>query len=81
LTETTERVGPGPTGVLREGGDLQPPDTFAGGETKEKTVEKEKEKRDNLPRSGPHERQTSVVLGAVGSGLKQRLQAAVSGAH
>jgi hypothetical protein len=66
---------------LREGGDLQPLDIFAGGETKEKTVEEEEEKRDNLPRSGPHERQASVVFGVVGSGLKQRLQAAVSGSH
>ena len=80
MTETTERVGPGPTGVLREGGNLQPLDAFAGGDIKEKSVENEKEK-DNLPRSGPHERQASVVLGAVGSGLKQRLQAAVSAAH
>lgn len=78
LTETTERVGPGPTGVLREGGQVHPLDTLVGSDTKEKTVEKEK--RDNLP-STIERRTPSVVLGAVGGGLKQRLQAAVSGAH
>lgn len=83
LTETTERVGPGPTGVLREGGHVHPLDTLLSGETKEKTAEKEKEKMDNLPGSGRSslERRTSIALGAVGSGLKQRLQAAVSGTH
>ena len=86
LTETTERVGPGPTGVLSEGGNLHPLDTLAGTEAKpeeNKPSEKEKEKTDNLPGSGPLETRTSLVLGAVqvGSGLKQRLQAAVSGTH
>jgi len=54
-----------------------------GGETKEKGTEKEKEKKDNSPEStrSSLERRTSIVLGAVGSGLKQRLHAAVSGAH
>ena len=53
---------------------------LAGSETREKTAEKEKEKGDKPPGSSL-ERRTSVVLGAVGSGLKQRLQAAVSGSH
>jgi len=79
LTETTERVGPGPTGILREGGQVHPLDTLIGPDAKEKTVEKDKEKRDSLP--SQIERRTSIVLGAVGGGLKQRLQAAVSGAH
>ncbi|KAI9445655.1 integral peroxisomal membrane peroxin-domain-containing protein [Russula earlei] len=80
LKETTERVGQGPTGVLREDGKLQPLDMPTSTETKEKN---EKEKSNNLPGSGPStlEMRTSVVLGAVGSGLKQRLHAAVSGAH
>ena len=77
LTETTERVGPGPTGVLREGGQVHSLDTLVGSDTKEKTAEKEK--RDNLP--SEIERRASIVLGAVGGGLKQRLQAAVSGTH
>jgi len=53
------------------------------GETREKTTEKETEKIDkSLRRMGTSlERRTSVVLGAVGGGLKQRLQAAVSGSH
>lgn len=76
LTESTERVGPGPTGVLREGGQVRPLATLAGGETKEKSAEKETPGRS---RASSLERRTSVVLGAVGSGLKQRLQAAVSG--
>jgi len=79
LTETTERVGPGPTGILREGGQVHPLDTLVSPDTKDKTVEKEKEKRDNLPSN--IERRASIVLGAVGGGLKQRLQAAVSGTH
>ena len=76
-------MGPGPTGVLREGGQLQPLDMLVGGETREKTTEKEKEKVDKSPgRIGASlERHTPLVLGAVGSGLKQRLQAAVSGSH
>jgi hypothetical protein len=82
LTETTERVGPGATGVLREDGALQPLDTPAGGE---KVPEREKEKNDESIGSGSSvssiERRTSVVLGTVGSGLRQRLQAAVSGSH
>ena len=71
-------MGAGSTGFLREGGQLQPLDAVAGAE-----AEKEKEKRDKAPgREGSSlERRTSVVLGAVGSGLKQRLQAAVSGSH
>lgn len=77
LTESTERVGPGPTGVLREDGQLHVLGTLAGGGTREKTAEKEK--REGMGTS--LERRTSVVLGAVGSGLKQRLQAAVSGSH
>lgn len=83
LTESTERVGPGPTGVLRESGQLQPLETLAGGETREKTSEKEKEKVDKSPRNSRAslEGRASVVLGAVGSGLKQRLQAAVTGSH
>ena len=83
LTESTERVGPGPTGVLREGGQLQPLDTLPGSETKEKTSEKEKEKVDKSPRHrvASLERRAPVVLGAVGNGLRQRLQAAVSGSH
>ena len=78
LTESTERVGAGSTGVLREGGQLQPLDTVAGAE-----ADKEKEKRDKASggRGSSLERRTSVVLGAVGSGLEQRLQAAVSGSH
>ena len=80
LTESAERVGPGPTGVLNEGGQLQPLDTLAGSESKEKTSEKEKEKVDNSSRHSLEGR-ASVVLGAVGSGLKQRLQAAVAGSH
>lgn len=80
LTESTERVGPGPTGVLRDGEQMQPLNMLAGSETREKTAEKEKEKGDKPPGSSL-ERRTSVVLGAVGSGLKQRLQAAVSGSH
>ena len=80
LTETTERVGPGPTGVLREDGQLHLLDTLAGGGTRERSAEKER--RDKAPGVGTSlERRTSVVLGAVGSGLKQRLQAAVSGSH
>jgi hypothetical protein len=49
----------------------------------EKTSEKEKEKVDKSPRrrGASLEERTSVVLGAVGSGLKQRLQAAVTGSH
>jgi hypothetical protein len=76
-------VGHGPTGVLREDGNLHPLDTLIGGENKEKTIEKEKEKKDNLPGStrSSLERRASVVLGAVGNGLKQKLHAAVSGAH
>jgi len=68
---------------LREDGNLHPLDTLIGGETKEKGTEKEKEKKDNSPEStrSSLERRTSIVLGAVGSGLKQRLHAAVSGAH
>lgn len=83
LTESTKRVGPGPTGVLREGGQLHPLDTLAGGETREKTPEKEKEKVEKSPRhrGASLERHTPMVLSAVGSGLKQRLQAAVSGSH
>jgi hypothetical protein len=75
-------VGPGPTGVLREDGAVYPlpVDTLAGGE---KPTEKENEKGDNSHGSAsslpPVERRKSIVLGAVGSGLKQRLQAAVSG--
>lgn len=73
-------MGPGPTGVLRESGQLQPLEMLAGGETREKTPEKEKEKVDKSPFSRASlEGRTSVVLGAVGSGLKQRLHAAVTG--
>ena len=73
-------MGPGPTGVSREGEQLQPLDTPAGGETGEQTSEKEKV--DKSPRRRASlERRTPVVLAAVGSGLKQRLQAAVSGSH
>ncbi len=81
--ESMERVGAGPMGVLREDGQLQPLDTLVGGETREKTVAKEKEKMDKSPRrtGAPLEGRTSVVLGAVGNGLKQRLHAAVSGSH
>ena len=75
-------MGPGPTGVLREGGQLQPLDTLAGGETREKTSGKEKEEDNSFRRMGASlERHTPMVLGAVGNGLKQRLQAAVSGSH
>jgi hypothetical protein len=78
-------VGPGPTGVLREGGQVQSLDTLASGETREKTSEKEKEKEkmEMSPRGmvASLERHTPMVLGAVGSGLKQRLHAAVSGSH
>ena len=83
LTESTERVGPGPTGVLREGGHLQPLDTLAGGEIMEKTSEKVTEKVDKSPRHSRAslEGRTSAVLGAVGNGLKQRLHAAVTGSH
>ncbi|KAI0256054.1 hypothetical protein BJV78DRAFT_1150889 [Lactifluus subvellereus] len=63
LTETTERVGPGQTGILREDGALQPLGTLAGGE---KVTEKEKEKKDGSLESGssqpPIERQKLVVL-------------------
>ena len=79
LTETTERVGPGATGVLREDGALQPLDRPAGGE---KAPEKEKDESIGSGSSlSSIERRTSVVLGTVGSGLRQRLQAAVSGSH
>jgi hypothetical protein len=77
-------VGPGPTGVLRDDGALQPlpDDTLANSE---KAAEKEKEKRDNLYGSAsslsPNERSKSIGLGVVGSGFRQRLQAAVSGSH
>ncbi|KAI0268737.1 integral peroxisomal membrane peroxin-domain-containing protein [Gloeopeniophorella convolvens] len=87
LTETSERIGPGPTGVLREDGDLHPLDTLAAGEAKERAAEKEseREKRDGSPESGrsrsPNERRRSLGLGAVGDGIRQRLQAAVSGSH
>lgn len=76
-------MGPGPTGILREGEQLRPLDMLAGSETREKATDKEKEKGDKLHGRGESslERRTSVVLGAVGSGLKQRLQAAVSGSH
>lgn len=76
-------MGPGPTGVLREGGQLRPLDTLAGGEVGENTAEKDGEKLDKSPghKGSSLEGRTSVVLGAVGSGLKQRLQAAVSGSH
>ena len=76
-------VEPGPTGVLRDNGQLQQLDTLAGGETREKTPEKDKEKADNFSgRIGASlERHTPIVLGAVGNGIKQRLQAAVSGSH
>lgn len=73
-------MGPGPTGVSREGGQLQPLDTLAGSETGGKASEKEKV--DKSPRRRASlEGRTSVVIGTVGSGLKQRLQAAVSGSH
>jgi len=81
LTESTERVGPGPTGVLREGGQLQPLDLLVGGETREKTPEKEKVGKSPERMEASLERHTPMVLGAVGSGLKQRLHAAVSGSH
>ena len=83
LTESTELVGPGPTGVLREGGQLQPLDTLTGGETREKTSEKETERVDKSPRlsRASLEGRTSEVLSAVGNGLKQRLHAAVTGSH
>ncbi|KAI0305628.1 integral peroxisomal membrane peroxin-domain-containing protein [Multifurca ochricompacta] len=85
LTETTERVGPGPTGVLREDGDLHPLDTFAGGQAKEASAEKENDKKESSSGSGhsssPNERRKSIVLGVVGNALRQRLQAAVSGSH
>ena len=76
-------MGPGPTGVLRGGGQVQSLDTLASGETREKTSEKEKEKVEMSPRGmvASLERHTPMVLGAVGSGLKQRLHAAVSGSH
>lgn len=83
LTESTERVGPGPTGVLRGDGQIQPLETLAGSLTREQTPEKEKEKVDKSPwRTGASlEKHAPMVLGAVGNGLKQRLQAAVSGSH
>ncbi len=78
-------MGPGPTGVSREDGDLRPLDTLAIGESKEKEKigEKEKEKRDRSPGDPTlsNERRTSLGLGVVGSGIRQRLQAAVSGSH
>jgi hypothetical protein len=82
----TERVGPGPTGVLREDGDLRPLDALANGESKEKEKidEKEKDKRDTPgdPTTSNERRKSvglGVGLGAVGSGIKQRLHAAVAG--
>lgn len=81
LTETTERVGPGPTGVLREGGQVHPLDTLVGSDTKEKTLEKDEKGDTGIFPSTIERRTPSVVLGAVGGGLKQRLQAAVSGSH
>lgn len=56
----------------------------AHGETNEKTAVMEREKKEkSFAGSSSLERRTSVALGAVavGSGLKQILQAAVSGAH
>jgi hypothetical protein len=66
LTESTKRVGPGPTGVLCEGGQLQPLDTLAGGGTRGKTSEKEKERVETSPRhrAASLERHTPIVLGA-----------------
>ncbi|KAH8992761.1 hypothetical protein EDB86DRAFT_2930664 [Lactarius hatsudake] len=86
LTETTERVGPGPTGVSREDGDLRPLDTLPNGDSKErqKIGEKESEKRDKPPGESTFSndrRMSSIGLGVVGSGIKQRLHAAVSGSH
>ena len=78
---------PGPTGVLREDGGLRQLDTSANGESKEKEKmdEKAKEKRDGSPGdpASSNERRNSVVLGVVGSGsgIRQRLQAAVSGSY
>jgi hypothetical protein len=66
---------------LREDGNVNPLDTLASSEAKEKNTEREKAKRDNVPGHGHHEKSPSVVFSAVGSELKQRLQAAVSGAH
>jgi hypothetical protein len=68
---------------LRDGGQLQQLDTLAGGGTSEKTPEKDKEKADKPPGGmvASLERHTPMVLGAVGNGLKQRLQAAVTGSH
>jgi hypothetical protein len=74
-------VGPGPTGVLREGGQAQSLDTLASGETREKNSEKEKVEMTPRGMVASLERHTPMVLGAVGSGLKQRLHAAVSGSH
>ena len=83
MTETTERAGPGPTGVLREGDDLRPLDTLANGVSKDKEKIGEKEKKDRSPvdPASSNERRKSVVLGVVGSGIRQRLQVAVSGSH
>jgi hypothetical protein len=66
---------------LREGGQLQPLDLLVGGETREKTPEKEKVGKSPERMEASLERHTPMVLGAVGSGLKQRLHAAVSGSH
>ncbi|KAH9038714.1 integral peroxisomal membrane peroxin-domain-containing protein [Lactarius pseudohatsudake] len=86
LTETTERVGPGPTGVSREDGDLRPLDTLPNGDSKEKQKigEKESEKRDKSPGDSTFSndrRKSTIGLGVVGGGIKQRLHAAVSGSH
>jgi hypothetical protein len=56
---------------------------LANGVTKDKEKIDEKEKGDKStgdPTSS-NERRKSVALGVVGSGIRQRLQAAVSGSH
>ena len=61
---------------MREDGELRPLDTLANGEG-----EKEKKDKSSADSTSSNERRKSVGLGVVGSGIRQRLQAAVSGSH
>ncbi len=76
-------MGPGPTGVSREDGDVRPLDMSVRGEGSEEKIGEKETKRDKSPGipTSPIEGRKSVGLGVVGSGIRQRLQAAVSGSH
>ncbi|ETW80460.1 hypothetical protein HETIRDRAFT_33336 [Heterobasidion irregulare TC 32-1] len=72
LTELVEPVGPGELGIVREDGDLVPYKPPAAAIPKEHTVSTDDKPPSNSPEPASHDESR---------GLRQRLKAAVSGAH